>query len=804
MHLLPVDTPYQTKEWLQPRRYKAHVMGTTYVYDFPELFRSALETLWASAPWSNGGTGGARGLKREEMLTVRELVWDHEGHVQILDRPPGSNACGMVAWLMTLCTPEYPKGREIVVISNDITYQIGSFGVEEDEVFERASILARERGIPRLYLSANSGARIGLAEEVMRVFRVGWEEEGRPESGVSYLYLTPEDYTTLGGEGNASVNVERREVEVDGQGTMETRYVITDIIGRQDGLGVENLRGSGRIAGETSRAYEDIFTATLVSCRSVGIGAYLVRLGQRTVQNEGQPIILTGAPALNKVLGREVYASNLQLGGTQIMHRNGVSHLTARNDLEGVQSLLEWLSYVPSSVGQGGNGGSGKSVDPLDRSVDYMPPSTGEAYDPRWLLTGKETPEGNRTKWLPGLLDKGTWRESLSGWAKTVVVGRGRLGGEALGVIAVETRTVERRVPADPADPTSEEQTIKEAGQVWYPNSAAKTAQAIADFRRGERLPLLILANWRGFSGGQRDMYEEVLKFGSRIVDELRTYDRPALVYIVPRGELRGGAWVVLDPTINPEGHLEMYADAASRAGILEPEGLVEVKYRKPHILGTMARLDEQIKTLHGSLGDPGTPMEERAELKRELDGRQEQLLPIYSGVARHFAQLHDTPGRMKAKGVVRRVVEWSQARRVLGWRLRRLLVEDRLVDAVRRADPSKSWAQGRTWVREWAEACAGIDPTDWEMEDEGMARWMRGEWRALMLTPGSSGEGGGGGVEGSLRERFREMHKSWVRGNVESMLQEEGGNGTMVLEALMERLSPEERSRFAERLTRK
>ena len=48
------------------------------------------------------------------------------------------------------------------------------------------------------------------------------------------------------------------------------------------------------IAGETSLAYEDIFTISLVSCRSVGIGAYLVRLGQRVVQVESSPIILTG------------------------------------------------------------------------------------------------------------------------------------------------------------------------------------------------------------------------------------------------------------------------------------------------------------------------------------------------------------------------------------------------------------------------------------------------------------------------------------------------------------------------------
>jgi acetyl-CoA carboxylase carboxyltransferase component len=46
------------------------------------------------------------------------------------------------------------------------------------------------------------------------------------------------------------------------------------------------------------------------------------------------------------------------------------------------------------------------------------------------------------------------------------VVGRARLGGLPIGVIAVETRTIERTVPADPANPNSVEQKIMEAGQV--------------------------------------------------------------------------------------------------------------------------------------------------------------------------------------------------------------------------------------------------------------------------------------------------------------------------------------------------
>lgn len=87
---------------------------------------------------------------------------------------------GMVAWRMTLRTPEYPAGREIIVISNDITHKIGSFGPQEDMLFLRASEMARESGIPRIYIAANSGARIGLAEEIRHMFHVAWQDPADP------------------------------------------------------------------------------------------------------------------------------------------------------------------------------------------------------------------------------------------------------------------------------------------------------------------------------------------------------------------------------------------------------------------------------------------------------------------------------------------------------------------------------------------------------------------------------------------------------------------------------------------------
>ena len=76
----------------------------------------------------------------------------------------GQNNIGMVAWHLNVKTPMHPHGREVIAIANDISFQAGTFGVLEDLLFQLASEYARQRRIPRIYLSANSGARIGLAD----------------------------------------------------------------------------------------------------------------------------------------------------------------------------------------------------------------------------------------------------------------------------------------------------------------------------------------------------------------------------------------------------------------------------------------------------------------------------------------------------------------------------------------------------------------------------------------------------------------------------------------------------------------
>lgn len=659
-HGLLNTTPYMTKDHLQYKRFAAQCQSTTYVYDFPELFSQGLIKQWKQ--WFS--TREMKFELKKEIVKFTELHIDRKNKLVSINRLPGENECGIVAWDVTLCTPEYPEGRQLFICANDITYLNGTVALEEDYLYNEVLKLAISKGLSFIYISANSGARMGLAEDVKHTFKAAWNVKNEPDKGFQYLYLTPAEFKKMA----ATNSIRAEPIEENG----ECRYKITDIIGKESGLGVENLKGSGLIAGRTSEAYEKIFTLTLVTCRTVGIGSYLTRLGQRIIQVENSSILLTGHHALNKLLGRQVYTSNSQLGGTQIMHKNGVSHLVVSDDLGGVVEILKWLSYIPKF--KGAPLPVVDMLDPVDRDISFTP--TKSPYDARYLITGRPHPDDS-TKWESGLFDKDSFTEVLQGWAKTVICGRARLGGIPVGVILPEIQPVEKCIPPDPADLDSETKTIVQAGQVWYPDSSFKTAQVIDDFNK-EELPLIILANWRGFSGGMKDMYDEVLKFGSYIVDALRKYNQQVLIYIPPYGELRGGAWVVVDPSINPE-HMEMYADEESRGGVLEPSGTCEIKFRRKDLVKTMKRLDDKYANMSKLLTTPDLPDKERIKIEKKLAEKEKELLPVYQRIAISYCDLHDTPGRMQEKGVVNGVLKWQNARTFLYWRLKRLLLQDRV-----------------------------------------------------------------------------------------------------------------------------
>ncbi len=174
-------------------------------------------------------------------------------------------------------------------------------------------------------------------------------------------------------------------------------------------------------------------------------------------------------------------------------------------------------------------------------------------------------------------------------------------------------------------------------------------------------------------------MLNAILKFGSMIVDALTEYAQPVFIYLPPYAELRGGAWVVMDPQIHP-AQMEIYADPTSRAGVLEPEGVIEIKFRAQQLRSLMERTDPGFASLKQSIGTELVNRGDQASAdslnssQEKLAEREKQLTDVYHQVAVHFADLHDRPQRMLQKGCIRDIVPWAGSRRYFIRRLRERL----------------------------------------------------------------------------------------------------------------------------------
>jgi acetyl-CoA carboxylase/biotin carboxylase 1 len=194
-------------------------------------------------------------------------------------------------------------------------------------------------------------------------------------------------------------------------------------------------------------------------------------------------------------------------------------------------------------------------------------------------------------------------------------------------------------------------------------------------------------------------------------------------VYLPPNCELRGGAWVVVDPTINSD-MMEMYADPESRGGVLEPEGIVSIKFREAAKAEAMGRLDDTYRGLKTQLKECKTA-EGKQALQAQLQERYELLDNMYHQVAVNFADLHDRASRMKHKDCIREVVSWAQARCFFYWRLRRRLGEEMVRRAMLGANPRLTREQSAFMMRRWFFDSVGADKAHLWEDDEAVAQWF-------------------------------------------------------------------------------
>ncbi|EPR78857.1 acetyl CoA carboxylase, partial [Spraguea lophii 42_110] len=502
------------------------------------------------------------------------------------------------------------KNNIIIFIIMSKIYANGSFSSDELIFYYLLCRECREKGYLRIFINDNSGVRVGFSEDMLDNIEIRdngiFIEDGNDKIEESDLYIQ---------DNNANVITTEKITLTDKYLSYNSKLIS---IFSNKNSGSENLSLSSLCAIETIDAYNSIFTLSYVSGMSVGIGAYLCRLGNRIIMKKDSYMLLTGYQALNKLLGDNYYKSNLSLGGYEVLGKNGIVQCEVVNDMDGIEEIFRWIEYYI-------DGQSSHSKKLYDNTNKYsnMDDNTNECINQNTndnanehnniddsankctnqditdntneciiqnidfnKVINKSIENYNEIEIIENIIDKNTYKEYMPDYAPNIITARAKIQNTTIAIISSKHHTYNNHITNEENNKsTTNTQNINNKNNiesklmphVLHASSSQKFSEFISQINT-ENLNLLIIANYKGFSGGDKDMLDGVLKYGSNIINELKIFKNKIYIYIPPNGQLRGGTYVIFDKNINKNIRLTVHNTA--EVGVLEPSALCEIKVK--------------------------------------------------------------------------------------------------------------------------------------------------------------------------------------------------------------------------------
>lgn len=253
-------------------------------------------------------------------------------------------------------------------------------------------------------------------------------------------------------------------------------------------------------------------------------------------------MFVTGPEVVKTVTHQEISLS--ELGGAEVhASRSGVAHFVAANDILCLREVRRLISYLPSNNRQ-------KAPlldlrDPDDRedpALDGLVPlDPGQAYDMAAVIRS--------------VLDGGEFLEVHAGFARNMICGFGRLGGQTVGVVANQ--------PAVLAGVLDVDSSVK----------AARFVRFCDDFN----IPLICFVDVPGFMPGPQQEHGGIIRHGAKLLYAFSEATVPRITVLVRKAY--GGAYVVMNS--RHIGADVVYAWPSAEIAVMGPRGAAEIIYRK-------------------------------------------------------------------------------------------------------------------------------------------------------------------------------------------------------------------------------
>ena len=387
--------------------------------------------------------------------------------------------------------------------------------------------------------------------------------DGRP------VYAFAQDFTVFGGslsETNASKIVKIMDLAVRNG---------APVVGLNDSGGARIQEGVASLAG-----YADIFLRnTLASGVIPQISAIMGPCAGGAVYSpaitdfnvmvrESSYMFVTGPDVIRTVTHEEV--SKEALGGAMTHNeRSGVAHFAVADDRECLALVRTLLGYLPSNNLDGAP--RVESADPVDREDAQLnalvPDAPNQPYDMLDLVHA--------------VADDGEFLEVQRHFARNILVGFARLGGQSVGIVANQ--------PAHLAGTLDIDASVKGARFVRFCDAF--------------NIPLVTFEDVPGFLPGTQQEYGGIIRHGAKLLFAFAEATVPKVTVIVRKAY--GGAYCVM-----ASKHLRTdvnLAWPAAEIAVMGPEGAVNILYRRE--LETApdpaARREERVREFREKLANP-------------------------------------------------------------------------------------------------------------------------------------------------------------------------------------------------------
>ncbi|MBU2550920.1 MAG: acyl-CoA carboxylase subunit beta [Proteobacteria bacterium] len=357
------------------------------------------------------------------------------------------------------------------------------------------------------------------------------------------VFIFSQDFTVMGGS-LGEAHSEKIGKVMDHAVRVGAPFIgLNDSGGARIQEGVDALAAYGEIFNRNVMASGVIPQISCIMGPCAGGAVYSPAMTDFTFMVENSSyMFVTGPNVVKTVIHQEI--SFEDLGGAGVHSgKSGVAHFVLPNDILCLREVRRLISYLPSNNRQ--RPPYLDLLDPPDRAdpvLDYLVPANpNQPYDMGILIHS--------------ILDGAEFLEVHSNFARNLIVGFGRLGGQTIGLIANQPAIL--------------------AGVL--DNDAAVKGARFVRFCDAFNIPLVCLVDVPGFMPGPDQEHGGIIRHGAKLLYAFTEAMTPRITVIVRKAY--GGAYVVMNS--KHIGADFNYAWPTAEIAVIGPRAAAEVIYRK-------------------------------------------------------------------------------------------------------------------------------------------------------------------------------------------------------------------------------